>query len=138
MDADKIFGLFSDNWKMNDETSNLEDFKNSSTFKVKMFIKLIKNGKTFKNSIIDVFSKSNTEFNLGQLDEAGEHLMYVRAYCWIKEVDVEDGEYLKFIDLKLFKKYLSLSIKHFEGVEEYEKCAHLNKFLKNLKESLSE
>jgi hypothetical protein len=136
MDVDKIFGLFDDSWKTNDRASELENFKASSIFNVKMFIKLIKNGKGFKNSIIDIFSKSNTTFNLDQIDEAGDHLMYTRAYFWIENVDIEDNEYVSFIDLELFKKYLILSLKHFENMEEYEKCAHLNRFLLKFKRSL--
>lgn len=136
MDVDKIFGLFDDSWKINDKIPELENFKASSIFNIKMFIKLIKNGKGFKNSIIDIFSKSNTTFNIDQIDEAGDHLMYTRAYFWIEQVDIKNDEYINFIDLGLFKEYLSLSLKHFENMEEYEKCAHLNKFLLKFKKPL--
>jgi len=136
MDINKIFELFDDGWKNNDKNIELENYKETPIFKVKMFIKLIKNGGAFKNSVIDVFSKSNIGLDPEMIGDAGDHLMYSRAFYWIDLVDPNSDDYMGFVDVGEFSRFLNLCLKHFEDIEEYEKCAHLNKFLIKLKESL--
>jgi hypothetical protein len=134
MDLNRVFNLFSGNLEKTKELE-LENFKQSPTFKVKMFIKLIRNGEVFKKNLINLLNTSNIPLNTDDVEGAGEFLMYVRAYFWIEQVGLEDiEEFLSFIDVDEFKLYLLMSIKYFEVKEEYEKCAHLNSFLGKLKD----
>ena len=151
MDLDNIFGLFGFN-KNNDKSEDesylkeIEKFKSTTTYKVGMFYKMISNGFQFRNQLIKFFEKSSDEeLDLG-LSEVGDYMMYTRAYYWIQECDIEKDEWKEALQHYLKKdgfefkecekndliKCFILSIKYFEGIEEYEKCA----FLKNIQEYL--
>jgi hypothetical protein len=58
-------------------------------------------------------------------------MLYGRAYGYIDGLDLKDKKVKKVITLNVdeeLKISLKLSLKYFEEIEEYEKCA----FLKNL------
>ena len=151
MDLDNIFGLFGFN--KNDDKLNkdsyekeIKEFKATPTYKVGMFYKMISNGIQFRSQIVKFFEKSTSEdLDLG-LEEVGDYMMYTRAYYWIQECDLKDEEWENGLKHYLKKdgfevedyekndliKCFILSIKYFEEVEEYEKCA----FLKNIQDYL--
>ena len=96
-----------------------------------MFYKMIWNGNNFRDQIFSFFGNSNLEkdFTLG-LDEASDYIMYTRAYYWIQECNLQDKEWeealIYYLDKELIN-CLKLSIKHYEEIEEFEKCAFLKK-----------
>jgi len=133
MDLNKIFGLFSDEEpKSLKEKSQLIDdildFKEHPLFWVGMFKKLIQNHKLFNKEIIGFFSILDQELDIYDVKQAGEFVVYTKAFSWIEKIDVNNklhhDSILKFSD-DTFLSYLKSSILYFEKFEEYEKCAHL-------------
>jgi hypothetical protein len=116
-------------------------YKETPHFKLGMFFKLVMNGTTFKKQVLDFFSKSDADLDLKGVDDAGEFMMYTRAYFWIEGFKFRSKiwkEDLKRYSNEEFLVALKLSMHYFESTEEYEKCAHLKKIQvlveKNLKE----
>ena len=129
MDIENIFGLFEENENFDKEDKdNIKSFKNSPLFKVGMFKKLVWNGNNFRDSIIGFFSKSDSELEMSGVEEAGDYLMYTRAYFWIEECDLEDEDWKDSLNHYMGDEIIvsiKLSIKYFESIEEFEKCALL-------------
>ena len=134
MDVDNVFGLFGfgkDKNKSKKIENDIEEFRNTPQFKVGMFYKMIWNGNNFRDQIFSFFGNSNLEkdFTLG-LDEASDYIMYTRAYYWIQECNLQDKEWeealIYYLDKELIN-CLKLSIKYYEEIEEFEKCAFLKK-----------
>ena len=143
MDKEKIFGLFDKDF---DESlqKDLGDYKKSFHFKIGMFIKVVIYGDKWKNSVVSMFSKADVEFDVKDIDSVGDMMLYTRAWYWISQFDFDDKECLN--DLKLFLDkdsetynssdlFISLmrTIKYFEKIEEFEKCAFLVKIRDLLK-----
>ena len=63
MDKEKIFGLFDDNFDENLQ-KEIGSYKKSFHFKIGMFIKVVIYGDKWKNSVVSMFSKANTDFVL--------------------------------------------------------------------------
>ena len=140
VDLNKIFGLFND--KPGEELiyENLETFKKTSKFKLGMFEKLITNGRNFKVKILNFFSLADEEFDTQDIDDAGEFMMYNRAWFWISQFNWDENEdwvsELKIISDDNFLIAIKLSIYYFEKYEEYEKCAFLKKIQDVVEENL--
>ena len=131
MDWEKVFSLFGSDESGSGSFSEdeLDDFRNTPLFKIKMFMKLILNGIGFKKQVLSFFKKSNGEFNESEIDRAGDYMMYVRAFYWISKLDIselEEGD-LKYINRDELYLCISSSITYFEVEEDYEKCAILKK-----------
>jgi len=140
MDLNKIFGLFND--KPGEELiyENLETFKKTPKFKLGMFEKLITNGRNFKAKIVSFFSLADEVFDIQDIDNAGEFMMYNRAWFWISQFDWSEDEdwiiELKVISNDNFLTAIKLSIYYFEEYEEFEKCAFLKKIQNVVEENL--
>ena len=145
VDADKIFGLFNgeepeslpEKAKMADA---LLDFKEHPLFWVGMFKKLIHNHKTFNRKVINFFSQMDEELDLYDVEQAGEFVVYNRAWFWISKIDIQVSSHqdalLHYTDEYLLT-YVKFTISYFEELEEYEKCAQLVKIQNLLKELLN-
>ena len=134
-----LFGFSDGNNNPKDIEGELELFKETAHFKLGMFQKLILNGNLFKEHILKFFVKSDPELDIKGIDDAGEYMMYTRAYFWIQECKVRSkfwNEALKMYSSEDFSHALRLSIQYFESVEEYEKCAHLKKIQDFVKKHL--
>jgi len=138
MDVNKIFGLFGgqdENPKPNFDQENdmsylLEDFKNHPLFWVGMFKKLIHNHRTFSKKVISFFSRMDEELDLYDVEQAGEFVVYNRAWFWIDKIDINEESHQEAITHYVddhFITYIKFSISYFQELEEYEKCAHLKK-----------
>tara|TARA_R100000734_G_C3233060_1_gene40359 strand:+ start:101 stop:562 length:462 start_codon:yes stop_codon:yes gene_type:complete len=134
IDIDNVFGLFGfgkdkgKNKKL--ETDYFEDFKNTPKFKVGMFYKMIWEGNSFRDQISNFFLNSNLGDVPSGLDEAGDYVMYTRAYYWIQECNLQDKEWEEALNYYLDRELINcikLSIKYFEEIEEFEKCAFLKR-----------
>jgi hypothetical protein len=145
VDADKIFGLFNgeepnslpEKAKMADA---LLDFKEHPLFWVGMFKKLIHNHKTFNRKVMNFFSQMDEELDLYDVEQAGEFVVYNRAWFWISKIDIQISSHqdslLHYADEYLLT-YVRFAISYFEELEEYEKCAQLVKIQNFLKELLN-
>jgi len=120
--------------------ADIDAYKKTPHFKLGMFYKLIMNGTNFKKQVLNFFSKTDPSLDMEGVDEAGEFMMFTRAYFWIKDFKFRSKEWkealVKYSD-EDFLKMIKLTINYFEDFEEYEKCAHLKKIQdlveKNLK-----
>ena len=139
MELNNIFDLLIDYQDTNYHHPPEEDFPSSITHKIDMFIKLLRNGHTFKDSIISFLSKADEDLEPNDVKQAGEFLIYNRGWFWLclfkpnKQWKLAISDYSNKIELI---KYLNLSIKYFESIEEYEKCATLNNIFNIVKDSL--
>jgi len=136
MDVENIFDLFGDSKNFDKEDNdNIDSFKNSPLFKVGMFKKLIWNGHNFRDKIIGFFSKSDPELEMLGVEEAGDYIMYTRAFFWVEEFDLKDEDWkdaLNHYGSDEIIVSIKLSIGYFESIEEFEKCA----LLKNIQDYL--
>lgn len=141
VDVNKIFGLFN-----NEEPESLNEkaemadtllnYKEHPLFWVGMFKKLIHNHKTFNHKVINFFSKMDEELDLYDVEQAGEFVVYNRAWFWISKVDPQDRKHQEAIvhyTDEFLETYLKFTISYFQEFEEYEKCAHLKKNLEFVK-----
>jgi len=138
MDVNKIFDLFGDKYDEGDKkTINnvLIDFTRLPEYNARMFIKSFLNSEVLEKKMDKLLKNSNID----ELDiaEISNKLVYNMAWKYISELDL-DQEYdimvIKNIKEKEFDIGLNNSMKYFERMEEYEKCAFICK-IKNLREN---
>lgn len=136
IDPKKIFSLFD---RVNEDTpliekdeiaSQLSQVRDSPAFKLGMFKKLIFNHLSFNESLIKLVKRADEDFDVNDVKNASEYIVYVKAWEFIEDFDLKDVE-----SFDILKKYSSqelltafkLAINFFQKLEEYEKCAHLHK-----------
>ena len=139
IDKDKIFKLFVDGKEISEDKTKeeIKDFMNGPYAKIGMFVKLIQNHEVFHKKLEKFLKKEQPNYNVESTKEASEFTVYNRAWGYINNINVEDKEDLDAIvnfEHKVLLKILSSSISFFEIYEEYEKCAHLYKIQKVIKE----
>ena len=135
-----LFGFSEEDGKPDKLEKDFLAYKETPHFKLGMFHKLILNGTIFKTQILKFFAKSDPELDANGIDDAGEYMMYTRAYFWIQDCKVRSKYWnaaLKEYASEEFLCSVKLCIHYFEGVEEYEKCAHLKKIQDFLKKNLA-
>jgi hypothetical protein len=135
MNVNKIFNLFGNDEvpEDNNEIDNIIDWRDTPTYKIGMFKKIIINNKMIKN----VFIKNLKENGIIDLDEedmekAGEFLAYNRSWDYIKDCDINNDVWKDALLLSNKEEIISIlinSILFFENSEEYEKCALLKSIL---------
>ena len=137
VDINKIFGLFNNEEPESlrekaEMTDTLLNYKEHPLFWVGMFKKLIHNHKTFEHKILDFFSNMDEELDLYDVEQAGEFVVYNRAWFWISKINPQDRKHqesiIHYTD-EFLETYLKFTISYFQEFEEYEKCAHLKKIL---------
>ena len=139
IDKDKIFKLFVDGKEIDgDKTKEeIKDFMNGPYAKIGMFVKLIQNHEIFHKKLEKFLKQEQPDYNVESTKEASEFTIYHRAWSYIKQIDIDNSDHLNAIinfDPKVFYKILGGAINFFESYEEYEKCAHLHKINKLVKE----
>lgn len=140
MDVNKIFNLFNEGEQLNtnEYLNGLDD--NSPYYKIIIFKKLIMNGGVFRKGVLKFFSKMDTELDLEDIDNAGEFMMYCRAWFWAKQFDLEDTTWIQMIEKLSDQELLTavkLTIHYFEEIQEFEKCAFLKKIQDLVQNSLA-
>jgi hypothetical protein len=146
MDINKIFGIFNDdddeffpnqNFKIIDDLN----IKDTPIYKIGMFEKMILNIKSaVKFQVIDIFKKSEVDFDLKEIEETGEYIAYYRAWDYIKDCDLEDinwKESLLLRETEYLLTSLKFAISYFEDYEDYEKCGFLYNIKTFLEDSLA-
>ena len=139
IDKDKIFKLFVDGKEIDgDKTKEeIKDFMNGPYAKIGMFVKLIQNHEVFHKKLEKFLKQEQPDYNVESTKEASEFTVYNRAWSYIKQIDIDNGDHLNAIinfDPKVFYKTLEGAVNFFESYEEYEKCAHLHKIKELVKE----
>ena len=135
IDMTNIFGLFVPGEELDGTktATNLDELKTKPIFHVGMYKKLIQNHINFNTKVLNFFKKSNEEFNVEDIKEAGEYVVFNRAWSYISNVDIKNKGYidaLKHYSDEQFIATLDMGIAFFQKDELYERCAFLLKIKK--------
>lgn len=138
INLDNIFSLFSANEELDGVNSEVQiDFSQTPIYWIGMYKKLVLNHINFNKKVVKFFKESNQELDVEDMKDAGEFVVYHRAWHYIQNVDIDNEEHIIAIE-KYTDEYLDTSLKlgisFFEQHEEYEKCALLKKILDKSKE----
>ena len=98
-----------------------------------MYKKLILNHLNFNTKVLNFFKQSNQEFDVNDIREAGEYVVFNRAWSYISNVDVKNKGYInaiKHYSDEQFHATLDMGIEFFQKDELYERCAFLLKIKK--------
>jgi hypothetical protein len=108
VDIDNIFELFSEGDDLDGENNSTTyiDFKETPIYWVGMFKKIILNHNNFNKKVIQFFKKADEELDLDDVKEAGEFVVYNRAWNYIQNVDINANLHIKSIE-KYADEYLS-------------------------------
>jgi hypothetical protein len=135
---DNIFELFSSNENVDGENDIVHiDFTQTPVYWIGMYKKLVLNHLNFNKKVVQFFKESNHELDVVDMENAGEFVVYNRAWYYIQNVDINVEEHVLAIE-KYQDEYLDtalkLGINFFEEQEEYEKCALLKRILDKIQE----
>lgn len=138
INIDNIFELFSTNEDLDGNNTVVHiDFTKTPIYWIGMYKKLILNHINFNKKVLKFFKESNQELDIEDMKDAGEFVVYHRAWHYIQNVDIDNKEHVIAIE-KYTDEYLDtalkLGISFFEQHEEYEKCALLKKILDKSKD----
>lgn len=138
INLDNIFSLFSSNEGVDGINSEVQiDFSQTPIYWIGMYKKLVLNHINFNKKVLKFFQESNQELDVEDIKDAGEFVVYHRAWHYIQNVDIDNKEHIIAIE-KYADEYLDtalkLGISFFEQNEEYEKCALLKQILDKSKE----
>jgi len=138
INLDNIFSLFSANEGLDGVNSEVQiDFSQTPIYWIGMYKKLVLNHINFNKKVLKFFKESNQELDVEDMKDAGEFVVYHRAWYYIQNVNIDNEEHVIAIE-KYTDEYLDtalkLGISFFEQHEEYEKCALLKKILDKSKE----
>ena len=116
-----LYGKKDELTKMEEE---IDEWKDTPRYKMGMFVKLIINGTIFRKQLSNIFEGKN-KINIG---DAGEFIMYNRAWYWIKDFSLKDEDWVDSVNHYEEEEIIracELTISYFENIEEYEKCSLL-------------
>ena len=138
INIDNIFSLFSANENLEGENTVVHvDFSQTPIYWIGMYKKLVLNHINFNKKVLKFFKESNQELDVEDMKDAGEFVVYHRAWHYIQNVDIDIEEHViaikKYTD-EYLDTALKLGISFFEQHEEYEKCALLKRILDKSKE----
>jgi hypothetical protein len=135
--VNRIFGLFSDGEDKSQPQEIHVDFMETPDAKIGMFVKLIQNNIVFNEKLKQFFKKAQQEFDEEVTKQSSEFTVFNRAWYYVKGIDIDNKEHLYAVikqDTQYLLDSLERAIKYFEDREEYEKCAHIHKIEKIVKE----
>ena len=114
----------------------LVDFKNHPYYWVGMFRKIMLNYDAFSKKFISMFREDGSQVDMNDVERAGEHFVYERAWEYISKLDISIplhlNTLLQYKDPVLIKN-LDRTLLHFQDSEEYEKCGFILELIKKLK-----
>lgn len=140
IDKNKLFHLFDDSpdqETVSEVRTSLNDFIKSPFAKIGMFTKLILNHFVFHQKLQKFLEKEEPTYKGKSTREAADYTIFNRSWNYIKQIDVDDPDHIEAMlnfNPKIFNKALQNALWYFEAQEEYEKCAHLHKIQKLVKE----
>ena len=130
MDINQIFDLFSSDEEQVENT--YVNFDEHPYYNIGMFKKLILNNANYNFNLSLSLQQENPNWDIDDIIDMGENILFNRAYSFIYKLDLNDpthSETLNTFADTILLKCLVTSIKHYELLEEFEKCA----FLLNIK-----
>jgi hypothetical protein len=133
INVDNIFSLFSSNEELDGINSEVQiDFTQTPIYWIGMYKKLVLNHINFNKKVLKFFKESNQELDVDDMKDAGEFVVYHRAWHYIQNVNIDNKKHIiaieKYVD-EYLDTALKLGISFFEQHEEYEKCAFLKQIL---------
>ena len=140
IDIKNIFNLFSKEEDLEGvvtDSKTLNELKTSPIYYVGMWKKLVLNHINFNTKVLKFFQDTNQEFDITDIKEAGEYVVYNRAWSYISNVNLEDDKHIdaiKHYSDERFNISLDLGIEFLQKDELYEKCAILLKIKNKSKE----
>ena len=138
INLNNIFSLFSTDEELDGVNSKVQiDFSQTPIYWIGMYKKLVLNHINFNKKVVKFFKESNQELDIEDIENAGEFVVYHRAWHYIQNVNIDNEEHViaikKYAD-EYLDTALKLGISFFEQHEDYEKCALLKKILDKSKE----
>ena len=131
MDPELVFGLFEDpNDQSDNKVKEIIDFSEHPYIFMGMFTRIILRGDILSDQVVKFFSEINRELDQDSLQSVNKNLIYVRAYSYIKQLDLTNSFHVETLLEKADVNFLAacnMSIEHFIELEEYEKCASVKK-----------
>ena len=128
IDVNKIFDTFEEPTDSDFPGTVYIDFKDHPAYWVGMFEKTILNYENYCVKLLHLFKTASPTLNLDDVQDAGEYIVYNRAFEHIKDLDLTNKSHLDSLENRASKRlrnYLVKSIEYFITIEEYEKCAIL-------------
>jgi hypothetical protein len=138
MNIDKIFNMFASEVKPAPENIVLVDFKDHPYYWVGMFKKIMLNYDVFSKKFISLFREDGSQVDTADIEKAGEHFVYERAWEYISKLDIIIPLHLStLIQYKdpILIKNLNQTLLHFQDSEEYEKCGFILRLIEELKKN---
>ena len=138
MDINKLFSSFEDD-SINDDDILLVDFSEHPLYWISGFVKVINNYTFFTKLNKKNFSKIDPSIKIEEIEKISDSLLYDKAWEYIKSLKINNLFHVECIKLKADENFLhslTSSIKHFENLEEYEKCAFLKDVESKVKDFL--
>jgi hypothetical protein len=142
MDVDKLFALFdhkNGNKPLSEDDNAIVELYETPLFWISMFEKLIQNNNVF-NHQLELMFKHDEHYDPGLLIEAGDIIVYSRAYSFIEMLDLNNDDHRNALLIKFKQSYLvnnlTSAMNFFIKYEEYEKCAVIKEILKLSQENL--
>ena len=139
IDIKNIFNLFSKEEDLEGvvDTKTLNELKTSPIYYVGMWKKLVLNHINFNTKVLKFFQDTNQEFDIKDIKEAGEYVVFNRAWSYISNINFKNDKHIdaiKHYSDERFNISLDLGIEFFQKDELYEKCAILLKIKNKSKE----
>jgi hypothetical protein len=142
MDVDKLFALFdhkNGDKPLSENDNAIIELYETPLFWISMFEKLIQNNNVF-NHQLELMFKHDEHYDPGLLIEAGDIIVYSRAYSFIEMLDLNNDDHRNALLIKFKQSYLVNNLisamNFFIKYEEYEKCAVIKEILKLSQENL--
>jgi len=142
MDVDKLFALFdhkNGDKPLSENDNAVIELYETPLFWISMFEKLIQNNNIF-NHQLELMFKHDEHYDPGLLIEAGDIIIYSRAYSFIEMLDLNNDDHRNALLIKFKQSYLvnnlTSAMNFFIKYEEYEKCAVIKEILKLSQENL--
>lgn len=123
-----------------DEANLLIDFSEHPLYWISGFNKIISNNLFFKMYTVKMFKNVPPDSNLEALENTGEHLMFDKAWDYIKNLNVNNQLHMDCLKIKSNEALLNsleATLKFFENIEEYEKCILLKELQNKVKDFIS-
>lgn len=128
-----IFSLFSK--ETDDSQSAYIDFTQSPFYYLYQYQKILSTLDDTKK-FLKYLQKLKKEVDIKEIRKAGEFILFEKSWESISNINIEEKEHQEALSENNsleFRFYINLSIKHYLELEEYEKCAFLQKILDFLK-----
>jgi len=142
MDINKIFDIFDQDGDQKDidEVNLLVDFSEHPLYWIGGFNKVISNHLFFKKYTVKIFKNLSPDLDIETLEQAGEYLMFAKAWDYIKHLNVNNSFHIECLKTKSDESLLislNTALQFFENLEEYEKCILLKDLQDKVKEFIS-